>query len=412
MLKDFLKLNNKKTKDKILSLVDGYVDIKAYKHFDDGSKKLVYHDTGDNAVTTWMRQIILQLLTGYCFGDGHMLTVTENNSNDVSSVTKPNPAAHRSSFNLDGYCLNGEQFFYGWPQQGQQGNNKNLSLYPIDIDKDYMQNDGNNNIYALFPTKILLGTGREFSNWNEISSFKEDNSSFYNKMLNEYGDGSEQEAIKQLDGENDTVGIIDDPINVYSGTLNSENKLKKTITVNDPNEESDVYSIAELSSRKGVIGAIKTIYTGKDQTLLETVISENGRMLNPNIRGYGRPCFIYFNRVTQDKLNSKIGVWCNVTNDITLRKSNENGEYFNQITFRIVMPSQSSGSSSIGKYYPFNGYTFKQIGLFNDAWFNTDEKGSTDKTIMPCGTMLAIKNIQKFSKTADESVEFTWTLTI
>ena len=76
------------------------------------------------------------------------------------------------------------------------------------------------------------------------------------------------------------------------------------------------------------------------------------------------------------------------------------------------MPSQSSGSSSIGKYYPFNGYTFKQIGLFNDALFNTDETGSTDKDTMPCGTMLAIKNIQKFSKTADESVEFTWTLTI
>ena len=336
MLKDFLKLNNKKAKDKILSLVDGYVDIKAYKHFDDGSKKLIYHDTGDNAVTVWMRQIILQLLTGYCFGEGHMLTVDTDNDNSVDtvSVTKPNPAAHNSlsNLNLDGYCLNGKQFFYDWPTKN---NNNTLSLYPININSDYMQGEGGNDniIYALFPTKVLLGTGREFSKWDEIKEFENDNSSFFNKMLNEYGDGSEQKARVQLDGDssNNIKGIIEDSINIYSGTLTPDGKgLIQTITVNDPNEESDVYSIAELSTRKGVIGAIKTIYTRIGQKvgnkdLLESTISENGRMLNPAYRGYGRPCFIYFNRVTygddglkSNRDNGEVGGWCNVTNDITL----------------------------------------------------------------------------------------------
>ena len=54
--------------------------------------------------------------------------------------------------------------------------------------------------------------------------------------------------------------------------------------------------------------------------------------------------------------------------------------------------------------------------MFNDALINTvsGKENPTTKQAsnMPCGMMLAVKNIQNFTKTADESIEFTWTLTI
>ena len=63
--------------------------------------------------------------------------------------------------------------------------------------------------------------------------------------------------------------------------------------------------------------------------------------------------------------------------------------------------------------YQYNGYTLKQIGLFNDALMCSKEGVESDLSKkMPCGTMLAIKNIATFTKTADEELIFTWTLTV
>ena len=61
MLKDLFKPKKEKTiKDNLnVSIADGYVDIKGYKVNSDGTKELVYHDTGDNVVTDWMRHAII-----------------------------------------------------------------------------------------------------------------------------------------------------------------------------------------------------------------------------------------------------------------------------------------------------------------------------------------------------------------
>ena len=69
MLKDLFKPKKEKTiKDNLnVSIADGYVDIKGYKVKPDGTKELVYHDTGDNVVTDWMRHAIISLLGGYVF---------------------------------------------------------------------------------------------------------------------------------------------------------------------------------------------------------------------------------------------------------------------------------------------------------------------------------------------------------
>jgi hypothetical protein len=160
------------------------------------------------------------------------------------------------------------------------------------------------------------------------------------------------------------------------------------------------------------IGHTGIIIEGDDcYNYLEETVSDSGRLIKGKYRGAGRPCFIYFTRNSQtNKLD-----WDEVVSDISVQKDSASS-YLNRITFRIVIPAQSSGTGAIGEYNPFNGYTFKQVGLFNDAKFNTAADTAQPTTPiaenMPCGMMLAVKNIQNFTKTADESIEFTWTLTI
>jgi hypothetical protein len=187
------------------------------------------------------------------------------------------------------------------------------------------------------------------------------------------------------------------------------------VTVNDPDNTSNISTSADMAKRYCVVGAIKTLYCSStndsmDKMLMGTV-SDSGRLIVPNKRGAGRPCFIYFNRTP---MNQKLD-WDEITADISVQRDSSTN-YLNRLTFRVVIPAQSSGTGSIGVYNPFNGYTFKQVGLFNDAHFATESTASAEnntiKQNMPCGMMLAIKNIQNFSKTADESIEFTWTLTI
>ena len=101
MLKDLLKKNKEKNnmKEKILnSIMDGYVDIKAYKHDKNGNKKLVYHDTGDNTVTDWMRQAIMLMLSGYSLSYNGNTTLNSSASRtDKDQITKPNPDYHSPS---------------------------------------------------------------------------------------------------------------------------------------------------------------------------------------------------------------------------------------------------------------------------------------------------------------------------
>ena len=277
----------------------------------------------------------------------------------------------------------------------------------------------------MFPTKVLLGTGCEYTDWQSLKDAnEEENATWYTNMINTYGDGDVIVAEKAF---NSMLGLeSDDDIcksNQYSGTIglqglySGSGSLVRAITVNDPDNTTNVSSSAEMSKRYGVVGAIKTIYCPDDANdcseYLEETVSDSGRLIKGKYRGAGRPCFIYFNRSSQTKSN-KLD-WDEVTSDISVQRDSSSN-YLNRITFRVVIPAQSSGTGAVGEYNPFNGYTFKQIGLFNDALINTISDVNNPKTKqasnMPCGMMLAVKNIQNFTKTADESIEFTWTLTI
>lgn len=421
MLKDLFKKKNKDLKETIAkSLMDGYVDIRAYKHDKDGNKTMVYHDTGDNTITDWMRHAIMLMLSGYSLSyNGNNVINNQNSSDkDKDQISKPNLSYHSSSenkgYNKDGYCLNGEQYLW-------EGENSNIG-YPVEGNTNFYTE---NEQYSLFPTKVLLGTGCEYTDWQSLKDAnEEENATWYTNMINTYGDGDVIVAEKAF---NSMLGLeSDDDIcqsNQYSGTIglqglySGSGSLVRAITVNDPDNTTNVSSSAEMSKRYGVVGAIKTIYCPDDASdcseYLEETISDSGRLIKGKYRGAGRPCFIYFNRSSQTQ-QSKLD-WDEVTSDISVQRDSSSN-YLNRITFRVVIPAQSSGTGAVGEYSPFNGYTFKQIGLFNDALINTTSDKNNPKTKqasnMPCGMMLAVKNIQNFTKTADESIEFTWTLTI
>ena len=92
MLKDLFKPKKEKTiKDNLnVSIADGYVDIKGYKVNPDGTKELVYHDTGDNVVTDWMRHAIISLLGGYVYSKaGNSDINTHQYSAPISDTTSP-----------------------------------------------------------------------------------------------------------------------------------------------------------------------------------------------------------------------------------------------------------------------------------------------------------------------------------
>ena len=421
MLKDLFKKQNKDLKETIAkSLMDGYVDIKAYKHDKDGNKTMIYHDTGDNTITDWMRHAIMLMLSGYSLSyNGNNVIDGNESAKDKKQISKPNPVYHSSSenkgYNKDGYCLNGEQYLW-------EGENSNIG-YPI-VGNTNFYVDGEEQ-YSLFPTKVLLGTGCEYTDWQSLKDAnEEENATWYTNMINTYGDGDVIVAEKAF---NSMLGLeSNDDIcksNQYSGTIglqglySGSGSLVRAITVNDPDNTTNVSSSAEMSKRYGVVGAIKTIYCPDDakdcSEYLEETVSDSGRLIKGKYRGAGRPCFIYFNRSSQTKSN-KLD-WDEVTSDISVQRDSSSN-YLNRITFRVVIPAQSSGTGAVGEYNPFNGYTFKQIGLFNDALINTVSGVNNPKTKqasnMPCGMMLAVKNIQNFTKTADESIEFTWTLTI
>lgn len=417
MLKDifakFFEQDSKVISDKILnSLADGYVDVKAYRDTEDG-KELVYHDTGDNVVTNWMRQAIMMMLAGYSYSnDG---TDTESlgdyattGFNNISYPFDGVNEHEEKATNSNGYILNGEQYLWG---------KGDFSGHPTEpnrfISSSYK--------FPYFPTKVLFGTGKEYASWNDLETENQfAHTSWYNDIKEMYGGDQASSAFESL---------RDLHINSYSGTVGvggsttgNANTIR-TVTVNDPVQTSDTTSTSDMASRYGVVGAVKTVFVpnskwplaSAESAVLDSITSDAGKLIKSNLRGAGKPCFIYFNR-TKDGADKLQPDWSDTNSaQIYLTKDATSSKFLNRITFRITMPSQSAGSGYMNQYYPYNGYTLKQIGLFNDARLAYDTAPTEDGVVsenMPCGMLLAIKNIEAFTKTADEMIVLTWTLTI
>lgn len=429
MLKDLLKkATNKKNNEKILNAIaDGYVDIKIFEYNKDRTdKKLVYHDTGDNTVTDWMRQTIVRLLSGYPLSQqGNNVWSLDNNGKAIFTkpITSLDVGNHQKSKNTDG-CTIG---ISGAKYISNEDFRYNNHYVEYNAQKTLQDNSQKSKwLYPVFPTKILLGTGKEYSSWEALQlDNEEENREWYDKMVSWYGRG--QGVVEAKDRFND---LCEAPANVYTATVGEDGvysgagNLIPTITVPNPNEEAGSEETpAEMSIMYGVRGAVKTPYLpgldfdlcdfeckssdSNDQInseMLEPVISDSGRLLKSHYRGVGMPCFIYFNRNIDNDGNLD---WGTAAANVTLSRD-LSSNFLNRITFKIVMPSQTGN-----EYYPYNGYTLKQIGLYNDCLLeDLDGQSSSVASRMPCGTLLAIKNISSFTKTASQEIVFTWTLTI
>lgn len=397
LLKDKLakifKSKNLKLVDKIKpSIADGFVDIKGY----DKDGKLFYHDCGDNVVTDWMRHAIIQMLAGVTYvSNGNMPSDFTNSGR----VTNP-----------DGYVFSGYQYT----------SSDGATAVENAITKRNSSNVNNCN-YAVFPTKILLGTGKEYANWDTLFTENADsNSEWYNNMVSTFGTGDEASAKKNfdtyIDGTNNTLSG-----SIANGVYSGDGTLQQTRTVNDPDSStSEVASAISMYRNYNVVGAIKTPLVGSasESDMLNTTVSESGRLLKPIYRGIGYPAFVYFNQLEAGS-DGKIAsdVWED-SGEITLSKDSDD-KFLTKLTFSFTLPQQDSSTSADGKYYPYNGWQIKQIGLYNDARLIVNS-GSTEtrdgsyyaRVNMPDGMLLAVKNIAPFTKTAETTYRITWTLTI
>ncbi len=399
IIKNLMKRDNVEISDVIKnSLVDGFVDIKAYK-----GDEIVYHDAGDNVVTDWMRQAILTLLTGDSYG---------KLGNTIASGTTPintiDIANHTSGLiNKDGYVLNGKQYF--WNQDDFKGH------YSI-------TDSGSDNKFPMFPTKVLFGTGKEYSSWSEMrSDVANDFPDYYQKMIAEYGNGNETLAETNFNGAaSGDSATLSHNINSYSSTLgrnvySGTSNTIKTRTVADARIEK-ITSSATLSTEYGITGAIKTTYFNK--TTDATKLDENKNLI-PVYKGVGRPAFIYFNTPAKSETLIRTKSWADPLSaaDVILTRDSSK-RYLEKITFTVTLPEQaSSNGESQGLYYPYNDFTLKQIGLFCDNRFSYTEQPavSTDSfqyNNMSCGIMLAKKNITPFLKTAELRIVLSWVLSI
>ena len=175
MLKDFFKNAIKKQEptqqlvDKIKNnLVDGFVDIKAYK-----GDELVYHDAGDNVVTDWMRHAIMILLTGDSFSK--LGNTNSTNNEPINTLLAANHSVDLK-LNRDGYILNGEQYF--WDGTSFKGFCSKSDVAEA-------------NIYPLFPTKVLFGTGKEYTDFDSLANdTKENFPYYYDAVVQTFGGGS------------------------------------------------------------------------------------------------------------------------------------------------------------------------------------------------------------------------------
>jgi len=265
---------------------------------------------------------------------------------------------HSDTENSDGALISGKQFL----------NSSGIEYWANDASIDTGFN------YTFFPTKIILGTGTEFeevTDSTEYSALKENNPTLKFDDWTTFSDFNTN---------------INDVKNNFSNTY-SEASMLNTRTVNSITTTSlTAPQNPELeTSVKGVIKTLQTDNTAPTGSLI----------------GVGKPCFVYVGRENAV-----------LTDTSEALPTSDNNEYNNKITFTVVLPDQTGDNS--GKYYPYNGYTIKEAGLFADALVNPNvELPAGDLNIkMPYGLLFAKRYITPFTKTADSSFTIRWTIYI
>lgn len=381
--------------------IEGQLEVFATKN-----GKVIHYDKGDNQVTIWAKHATMHLLTGEAFS-------THGEQRLFDSGFNGDGTAHTAidigeGTNKDGTLLSGQQYF------------SNNSTPDFDIDSRWIKStitpqqaigdasgDPDSSIFPFFPSKMLFGTGFEWKQWN------------YDAGNPDAGIPDQYRTIYTNEGWDQSTfeTNIPDPSNDYSNYwTGAGGTLDQTRTMNDifsgPLEE-------EITDQDfGVKGAIKNggysdsnLYRGvADATPTQTPRTEErggNEFLVRSWAGVGNPCFIYPTRELR---------FFQTGSEIALAYDDDNIE--NKITFQVVMPEQTGAEAGI--FYPYNGYTLKQAGLFADARLllnNTDPESNAAEAFerdvfrkMPYGLMYAKRNISPILKSHDVSVTSRWSL--
>ncbi len=325
-----------------------------------------YYDKGHNVVTIWAKHANMHLLTGEVFSNKGQSRIDGTHSGDTNS---------------DGTIVSGAQYLTG----------DSLEWWSVD------ETGVANQKYAFFPTKMLFGTGKEFENWAAM-------------------DGSESTYYATTAGGSWTQAAFDanieDSKNSYSNDFSGDT-LQKRKSINDIYAATLVTPVITDNSF-GITGAIKhSLYEtspmpGGDSAHLE-IVSGNF-FADDEHKGIGYPCFIYARR---DNRFYQSGTEVGLSYDSHVE---------NKITFTVTMPEQTGANA--GKFYPYNGFTLKEAGLFCDAKFilkntqpTSDGEGDDSPQeefdnwmSMPYGIMYAKRYIAPITKSQNVGITARWTL--
>lgn len=354
----------------------------------DCNGNIISYDKDHNEITDWMKHSIIHLLAGNIFSKEYKYPIPETEQFIYTKMQK-GEVFHSSTTgnktNADGMLLTGKSYFhdgidqtnFGW------GNAKPSEEGPY--------------ICPTYPTKMLFGTGAEFSGdepFNVITSYygvseSIDTAESLEKFLGEsIGDISAFKAN------------INDPTNYYSNSEGISDTLKQCRSVQPKDFTSpDTLSLTPRSET-GITGAIKDCLITDETTERNNYNSGTG-MANSQFRGIGRPCFIYAER-ENDSFHSDPVNPGNVNINV-----DSSSAYEDKLTYSVVMPQNNQS-----EFYPYNGWILKEAGLFSDSILRTGSEPDSNYYKMPSGILLAKRYIKPVMKTADTEIEFRWSIYI
>lgn len=339
--------------------------------------KLFHYEKADNTIMLWAKHAVMHLMTGDVFAPyGYMRNVGIASHDDGSTGD--------TKVNDDGTLISGYQYF-GDPDFPGTNEWWSASQFPGDS-------------YAYFPTKMLFGTGFEFTTWSDIYTVTGD-STYYTEYI---ADGWDSSTFNS---------------NVYGGDNWYSNDFDATGDTLTPNRTmNDVYSAALTTpvitdTNFGIPGAIKTgeyYNEAGDSAKIESIAGNYYSV--KAYRGIGLPAFIYATRETRFYQQGA---------EILL---SYDGQIENKITYTVTMPEQTGLNAGI--FYPYNGYNIKVAGLFCDARFflkNTvpandaasDDSGGYEHhnyEKMRGGMLYASRYVAPVTKDFSTSLTFRWSI--
>ena len=372
--------------------IQGELEIIGYEN-----GKPFHYDKNHNVVTIWSKHATMHLLTGEIFSaHGQQRSFLAGDHQGQGDGL--GPFGFGEGVNADGTLLSGQQFFSNNIDPNFSLNTRwsKSTIAPANIP------DGTTNPdevkYPYFPTKMLFGTGFEFATWAEIQGLTDP----------AYEDIYTTQGWSAIFDNN-----VSDSLNDYSNRLNSV-ELAKTRTMNDV--YSGTLENEPTDTAFAVAGAVKNgNYTDSDTQRYDsgsgterTMLEEGNEFIVPEWRGIGKPSFIYARR----ELRKFEG-----GSEVALSADEGAANLIeNKITMTVVMPEQTGDYA--GVYYPYNGFTLKQAGLFCDAHFllqnSVPETPGTNEyenyIKQGYGIMVAVRNIAPIQKSHNVSISARWTL--